>query len=99
MSQSILIQFNKDDSELREALARDFPDNHQVGKVRGFDSAVTDIVQAIIPLGEAALTFLTAYFTIKMKEKKNKRIVINKNKSISFEGFTPDEIADVLKPE
>jgi hypothetical protein len=68
-SPQIIIQFNKDDTELLGAISQTFGEQAQSISVRSFDGGIMDMIQLALPVIYATTPFLLKYFCSKEATK------------------------------
>jgi hypothetical protein len=100
MSDTILLQFAKDDAELRHAIAQAFGSEAELIEVKNFDAGIMDVVQAVVPLVSPLIPIVSEllinYFTRKDATKSG-RVILTKDGDISVEGLSREEVEALVK--
>jgi hypothetical protein len=90
--ETIVIQCDASDRELLDALAQKFGSEATIVKAQNFSGA-EDLVQALVPVVPALLTFLATYFTIKGK----RRVVVTSEGNVSLVGYSAKDVEKVIR--
>ena len=94
---TIILEFDRDDLELREALTNAFGDQLSLVETKSFDGGMADVVQAIVPLVSALTPLLVAYFARPTSPTSTKRVVITDNGGVTLEGYGTKEVEHLLE--
>jgi hypothetical protein len=92
MSDYLIVQFDKDDQELRTAIRDAFDDSAEFIESKNFDAGLSDYVQAIIPLVPAATQILVSYFSNPRAPKQSKRLVVTRHGEMTIEGYDRKDV-------
>jgi hypothetical protein len=93
---NLIIQFEKSDAELQEAITTTFGESAEPVEVRGFDGGFLDIVQVAIPVATATLPFLMKYFTAREETKRSRSVVVGPKGDAIIRGYSEAEVVDLL---
>lgn len=95
--QRLILQLDPKDDELKKALNDSFGDNVEYIEVHSFEG-LSDMLQAVVPLIPPLAEFLFTYFGKPRVNNESKRVIIKKNGAkITIEGYSVEEIKDILK--
>jgi hypothetical protein len=89
----LVFQFQRDDTEFRNALKTEFGDKAAIAEVKSFDGTeyLQAIVTVVLPLAPFVVDFLIGY----LRERK-KRIVLTPDHEIEFDNYSIDEAKELL---
>lgn len=93
----IILEFDQNDFELKEALAKEFGDQLNLIETKSFDGVTANVVQAILPVVSALTPLLVAYFARPKSPPPTKRVVITDNGGVTLEGYTNTEVEHLLE--
>jgi hypothetical protein len=94
---TIILEFDKNDVELREALAHAFGDRLTVVETKSFDAGTANVVQAILPVVSALTPLLVAYFARPKSPPPTRRVVVTDSGGVTLEGYTTEEVERLLE--
>jgi len=92
----IAIAFKKEDVEIKELLSSNFGDNISFLETKGFDGNEFVFV-AIIPITALSVQIVDFFLSHFSNKKNTGRVIIKKDRSISIEGYTADEVVRILE--
>jgi hypothetical protein len=94
---SIILEFDKSDVELRDALAHAFGDPLTMIETKNFDGGAADVVHVIVPIISALTPLLVAYLTRPKPPALTRRVVVTNTGSVNLEGYTTEEVKRLLE--
>ncbi len=94
---TIILEFGKDDFELRDAFTNVFGDQLSLVETKSFDGGTADVVQAIVPIVSALTPLLVAYFARPKSPPTTKRVVITGNGGVTLEGYSTKDVEHLLE--
>lgn len=93
----IIIEFDQNDLELREALAQAFGDQMGIVETKNFDSGAANIVQVLVPVVSTLTPLLVAYFARPRSAPLTRRVVITNKGGVTLEGYTAEEVDRLIE--
>jgi hypothetical protein len=94
---SIILEFEESDVELRDALALAFGDRLTMVETKSFDGGTANAIQAILPVVSALTPLLVAYFARPKSPPLTRRVVVTDNGGVTLEGYTTEEVERLLE--
>jgi hypothetical protein len=93
----MIVEFDANDVELREALIAAFGDQVDLVETKGFDGGTANVVQAILPMVSALTPLLVAYFARPKTPPATKRVVVTETGGLTLEGYSAEEVEGLVK--
>ena len=94
---TIIVEFDKNDVELRDALRNAFGEQFSMVESKGFDSGAVNVVQAILPVVSALTPILVAYFARPKTPPQTQRIVVTRTGGMTLEGYTAEDVERLVE--
>jgi hypothetical protein len=94
---SIILEFEEIDVELREALVLAFGDRLTLVEAKSFDGGTANVIQAILPVVSALTPLLVAYLARPKSPPPARRVVVTDSGEVTLEGYSTDEVERLLE--
>jgi len=94
---TMILEFEKNDIELRDALALAFGDRLTLVETKSFDGGTANVIQAILPVVAALTPILVAYFAHPKSPRPTRRVVVTDKGGVTIEGYTTEEVERLLE--